>query len=213
MTSAIFQQSSESIPSGYKDTSRGAHADLTFLSAPQALHLLRIEAIWRELSCLNSATDFPVREHCGHSLKTSIQHNLTVDRRNDPLFPTEGTLFRLIQEFAGAGGDIGFFKNELEVQANLPIFLDDIVLQSSFHCGLLKRLPTASGDKTVTIADKFFLGGPMNVRGFETRGVGPSSGNNALGGLMYWATGELGFTSMPPYWVRHRITLEINSFN
>ena len=42
----------------------------------------------------------------------------------------------------------------------------------------------------MTIADKFFLGGPLNVRGFDTRGLGPSSGNNALGGEMYWATGN-----------------------
>ena len=164
--------------------------DLSFLSAPQASHLLRAEAVWRELSSLNSGTSFEVREHCGHSLKTALQHILTVDRRDDPLFPNEGSLFRLTQEFAGAGGDIGFFKNELEVQANLPVLLEDCVLQSSFQCGHLKRLPSASGDKTMTIADKFFLGGPLNVRGFDARGLGPSSGNNALGGTMYWATGK-----------------------
>ena len=189
LTSGIFQQTSESIPSSYKDVGRGAHLDLSFLSAPQASHLLRVEAIWRELSCLNSGSSFAVREQCGHTLKTAIQHILTVDRRDEPLFPTEGSLFRLSQEFAGAAGDIGFFKNELEVQANVPLFFDNVVLQSSFQCGLLKRLPSSSGDKTLTIADKFFLGGPLNVRGFETRGLGPSSANNAIGGLMYWATG------------------------
>ena len=124
-------------------------------------------------------------------MKTALQHILTGDRRDDPMFPNEGSLFRLSQEFAGAAGDIGFFKNELEVQANLPVLFDNVVLQSSFQCGLLKRLPSASGDKTLTIADKFFLGGPLNVRGFDTRGLGPSSGNNALGGVMYWATGKL----------------------
>ena len=139
---------------------------------------------------MNSGTSFAVREHCGHTLKTALQHILTVDRRDDPMFPNEGSLFRLSQEFAGAAGDIGFFKNELEVQANLPVFFEKCVLQSSFQCGLIKRLPSTSGDKTMTIADKFFLGGPLNVRGFDTRGLGPSSGNNALGGEMYWATGN-----------------------
>jgi len=197
LTAALFQQASESVPSGYKMLGRGMNLDLSFLSAPQASHLLRAEAVWRELSSLNSGTSFEVREHCGHSLKTALQHILTVDRRDDPLFPNEGSLFRLTQEFAGAGGDIGFFKNELEVQANLPVFLEDCVLQSSFQCGHLKRLPSASGDKTMTIADKFFLGGPLNVRGFDARGLGPSSGNNALGGTMYWATGLHLYTPLP----------------
>ena len=178
--------------------------DLSFLSAPQTSHLLRAEGIWRELSSLNSGTSFEVREHCGHSLKTALHHILTVDRRDDPLFPNEGSLFRLSQEFAGAGGDIGFFKNELEVQANLPVIFEDCVLQSSFQCGHLKRLPSASGDKTMTIADKFFLGGPLNVRGFDTRGLGPSSGNNALGGTMYWATGIMYFLSSKLSWIQGR---------
>ena len=158
--------------------------DLAFLSAPQASHLLRAEAIWRELSGLNSGTSFAVREHCGHTMKTALQHVLTVDRRDDPMFPNEGSLLRLSQEFAGAAGDIGFFKNELEVQTNLPVFRENVVFQTSFQCGLLIRLPSASGDKTLTIADKFFLGGPLNVRGFDTRGIGISQGNNM--GIFLW---------------------------
>ena len=50
--------------------------------------------------------------------------------------------------------DIGFFKNELEVQANVPL-AEDIVLQGSFNGGLLKDF---EGDKTFNIADHFFLG-------------------------------------------------------
>ena len=190
MTAAVFQQTSEAITSGFKTVGRGVNLDLAFLSAPQASHLLRVEAVWRELTSLNSATSFAVREHCGHTLKTALYHILTVDRRDDPIFPNEGSFFRLSQEFAGGAGDIGYFKNELEVQANLPVIFDNCVLQSSFQCGLLKRLPSASGDKTLTIADRYFLGGPMNVRGFDLRGLGPSSENNALGGIMYWATGK-----------------------
>ena len=77
-----------------------------------------------------------------------------MDRRNDTIFPTEGTLFRLSQEFAGLGGNIGFFKNELEVQANVPVS-QDFILQGSFNAGLLKDF---QGEKTFNIADHFFLG-------------------------------------------------------
>ena len=77
-----------------------------------------------------------------------------MDRRDNPIFPNHGTLFKLSQEFAGLGGNIGFFKNELELQANLPL-AEDISLQGSFNGGLLKDL---QGDKTFNISDHFFLG-------------------------------------------------------
>ena len=54
-------------------------------------------------------------------MKNAVRHILTVDRRDGEVFPTEGSKFKLTQEFAGIGGDIGFFKNELEVQANVPL--------------------------------------------------------------------------------------------
>ena len=79
---------------------------------------------------------------------------MCVDRRNNNVFPTEGTLFKLSQEFAGLGGNIGFFKNELELQANLPLN-EDFTLQGSFNAGLLKDF---QGEKTFNIADHFFLG-------------------------------------------------------
>ena len=77
-----------------------------------------------------------------------------MDRRDNAIFPTEGTLFKLSQEFAGLGGNVGFFKNELELQANLPIN-GDFTLQGSFNAGLLKDF---QGEKTFNIADHFFLG-------------------------------------------------------
>lgn len=49
----------------------------------------------------------------------------------------------------------------------------------------------------MTMADRFFIGGPLNVRGFELRGLGPSSENFALGGLTYWAAGLHLYSSLP----------------
>lgn len=181
----IFQTSGEFPESGFKEQDRGFLADLSFLSAPQVVHNLQYEAVWRNLSCLNKATSFAVREHAGHTLKSAVRHILCVDRRDNPIFPSEGTMFKLTQEFAGLGGNIGFFKNEVEIQANLPL-AEDICVQASLSSGLLKPL---QNDKTLNISDHFFLGGPLNIRGFDSRGVGPHQEGNALGGTMYWASG------------------------
>jgi len=181
----VFQAGGEHPSSGYKQLDRGFLADWSFLSAPQVVHNLQYEAVWRNLTCLNKSSSFAVREQSGHTLKSAIRHILCVDRRDSPVFPTEGTLFRLTQEFAGLGGNIGFFKNEVDVQANIPL-AEDISVQASMNAGILK--PT-QGDKTSTISDNFFLGGPLNIRGFDLRGVGPHSDGNSLGGSLYWATG------------------------
>ena len=81
-------------------------------------HKLQWEAVWRELSCLNRNTAFEVRKECGHSLKSSLHHILERDTRDGKVLPTEGGLFRLQQELAGLGGDVGFIKNEAELQIN-----------------------------------------------------------------------------------------------
>jgi len=182
----VFQAIGEHPGSGFKQLDRGFLADLSFLSAPQVVHNLQYEAVWRNLSCLSKTSSFAVREQSGHTLKSAIRHILCVDRRDNTIFPTEGTLFRLTQEFAGLGGNVGFFKNEVEVQANLPLG-DDLSLQGSFNAGLLK--PSTTPEKTITLSDNFYLGGPLNVRGFDIRGVGPHSDGNSIGGTLYWASG------------------------
>ena len=64
-------------------------------------------------------------------LKSSLRHVLTCDRRDNAIFPPVGSLLRMSQEFAGRGGDVGFFKNDVELQANLP--LSSVVEQCSIQ--------------------------------------------------------------------------------
>lgn len=46
----------------------------------------------------------------------------------------------------------------------------------------MKRL---NDEKLVYICDRFFLGGPHTIRGFEHRGIGPHSDNQALGAQVF----------------------------
>ena len=186
LTTAVFQQMGEYPASGFKELNRGANVDLSFSSAPGIQHSLQYEPCWRDLRCIGRSSAFEVRRHTGHTLKSALRHVLTVDRRDSFVFPSEGTLFVLSQEYAGLGGNVGFFKNDIQLQANVPL-VEDISLQASFNAGVLKSL--ASGGKGHTIADKFFLGGPQDIRGFEMRGCGHQADGNALGSDMFWASG------------------------
>lgn len=54
-----------------------------------------------------------------------------------------------------------------------------------------------SKDKKITIIDRSYIGGPLSIRGFESRGVGPHSDGDALGSNAYWAVGLHLFTPLP----------------
>lgn len=90
----------------------------------QVRHNLQWETTWRDLSVLNRTTAFEIREMSGPSLKGSLRHILSVDRRDQPIFPRSGTLLRLTTEYAGLGGNVNFLKNEAQFQANIPLTND-----------------------------------------------------------------------------------------
>ncbi len=87
-------------------------------------HNLQWETTWRDLSVLNRTTAFEIREMSGPSLKGSLRHILSVDRRDQPIFPRSGTLWRITTEYAGIGGNVNFLKNEAHFQANIPLSND-----------------------------------------------------------------------------------------
>lgn len=193
LTGAVYQQGNDFPWSGYRLTDRGGLIDFAFESLPKVRHSLRWEAVWREISCLERTTSFEVREEAGHSLKSAVKHILTMDRRDSPILPTRGLLFKLQQEFAGLGGDVGFLKHELELQTNHMLPLES-VFQVSLFGGMMRSL---SKDKMVSISDKFFLGGPLSLRGFTTRGVGPHSQGCATGATAFWAGAMHLYTLLP----------------
>ncbi|KAF7285528.1 hypothetical protein GWI33_010527 [Rhynchophorus ferrugineus] len=192
-TASILQAHSEWPNSGYKLLERGLLLDLGFHSNSLFKHNLQWEGIIRDLSTLTRTSSFDVREQSGPSLKSSVKHILSMDLRDDLIFPNSGSLVQLTSELAGIGGNVGFLKNELFLQENYSLF-EDIVLQTSLMVGYLSSV---SKDKRITIADRCYLGGPLSVRGFETRGVGPHSDGDALGANAYWAAGVHLFTPLP----------------
>lgn len=187
-----FKSSVEYLLSSFREVARGAYMDYTF-PGPLGQQSLRWEGVWRELSCLTRASSFPVREQCGHSLKSSLKHIFARDTRNETVCPSRGYLFRLSQEFAGyTGGNAKFVKGEGEIQLNQYLF-SDIVLSCSLQGGLMKGV---DGEQ-IRINDRFFLGGPTDVRGFNVRGIGPQDSGNFLGAESYWAAGVHLYSPLP----------------
>lgn len=191
-SSSVYKMNLEYPWSGFKETCRGLNMDFTF---PSSLgdHCLRWEGVWRDLRALNRTTSFTVREQAGHSLKSSVKHQFTRDERDSQILPSQGSLFKMEQEFAGLGGNVEFFKHDMELQLNKKLILDTVV-QLSLLGGIMKN-PNPNAE--IRINDRFFLGGPLNLRGFNAKGVGPHSEGNALGGDTYWAAGLHLYTPLP----------------
>ncbi len=120
-------------------------------------------------------------DQVGSFLNSSAGYTLFVDRRNDPLRPTRGWTGRLIQDFAGIGGDVNYVKTEAEVSAYWGI-APEWVVSTTASTGYV----SGWGGDPIRINDRFFKGG-NSFRGFETAGIGPRDllSTDALGGNFY----------------------------
>lgn len=194
LTANIFGTSQEYPWSGYNQIDKGFLIDFALNPHDTGVvkYNLQYEAAYRKISAAKQAS-FRVREQCGPSLKSALRHICSIDKRDSPIFPTAGSFVQFTTEIAGLGGDIGFFKNELHMQTNWSPH-KYVTFQLGLQTGLLREI---SNEMKVTIADNFFLGGPLNLRGFEMRGCGPRQDGNSLGGDMYWALALHVYTPLP----------------
>ncbi|HSH09369.1 MAG TPA: BamA/TamA family outer membrane protein, partial [Oceanipulchritudo sp.] len=105
------------------------------------------------------------------------------DTRNDLVFTTRGSRISVASTFAGIGGDTEYMKLEARSAFFLPTFeFGDQVLSILGRIGSIWEY----SDLPTPFFDRFYLGGPDSLRGFEYREVGPVS--SQLAGDNY--TGE-----------------------
>jgi outer membrane protein insertion porin family len=109
----------------------------------------------------------------------------TRDSRDNPEFPTRGSVFSLSHELAGTifGGDDQYLKQRLSGEWYTPLY-GKLVLYSHSIFGLLYELRDT---QDVPYIDYFFMGGSgisfgESMRGYEEGEVGPQSGGFPVGG-------------------------------
>jgi outer membrane protein insertion porin family len=112
---------------------------------------------------------------------------LSRDTRDSILFPSEGSIISFRKEFAGGifGGDAEYGRLELQGARFIQTFDPmEQVLSISGRTGTLGRFNGEPAD--VPFFEKFFLGGPYNLRGWDYRDAGiDSSINEPVGGNSY----------------------------
>lgn len=180
----------------------GANLRLAWLTQNNNSHAVAFSTVWRQLTGLAPAASPTVRADAGDSLKSSITHTFTRDRRDNPLLPQSGYLLRTVSELAGWGpldGDVTFAKTEVEASGALPVALPGakeaggsrVSVGGGLRLGVLYPLPAGysltGAAQPSRINDRFQLGGPTDIRGFKLGGLGPHDGADSVGGDVFAA--------------------------
>ncbi|GAO52441.1 hypothetical protein SAICODRAFT_79487 [Saitoella complicata NRRL Y-17804] len=196
---------------GHEEVSRGGavrlrHADPT---PGSGMHELGWMGVWRTNTGMTETAPHSIRANAGDSVKSAIYHTYIRKTFDHPLLPTSGTYLRLYNEIAGAslgplglglglGGDTHFLKSEIHSRVVTPLHLPtSTTLSLSLRAGGLWGLRGITRPN-----DRFFLGGPSDVRGFAFNALGPRENNYSLGGDIYLASGLAIATQIPylPTW-------------
>ncbi|MFP4599846.1 MAG: outer membrane protein assembly factor BamA [Persicimonas sp.] len=105
-------------------------------------------------------------------LTSSLQGAVNYDSRDNRLFPTEGSYHSGKVEFADRGLTFSqneFLKFDLETRWYMPMFWE-FVLRLQAEMGYVTNVDP-NGD--VPLFERYFVGGPTTVRGFERYTLGP----------------------------------------
>ncbi len=114
---------------------------------------------------------------------SKIGLSLSRDTRDVLLFPTRGSIVSIRKEFAGGifGGDADYGRFEIQGARFFKTFdAMEQVLSVSGRVGTLGKFD--GEDANVPFFEKFFLGGPYNLRGWDYREAGPNESGEPTGG-------------------------------
>lgn len=176
----------------YTESQHGGKAAYRFLSR-LGDHELAYTGVWRQIGDIQDSASPSIRNDAGSTVKSALSHTFLRERRDDTMLPTSGYYLKAVSELAGTqllGGDVGFFKNEVEAQQafSLPFGAS---FTAGFRAGAMTPV-SLDGNKPAApsrINDRFLLGGPTDVRGFREAGIGPRDGADAVGGDVFVAGG------------------------
>ena len=106
----------------------------------------------------------------GSRTTSKVGFSLVRDTRNSYLFTSKGNRVNLLTEFAGLGGSTNYLKLEARGAQYLSPFEDD-----THVFNIIGRIGTLIeyDDEKPPFFDRYYLGGPNSLRGFEYREVGP----------------------------------------
>ena len=109
----------------------------------------------------------------GKQTVSKLGLTLLRDNRDSLLFTRSGNRTSIDTEFAGLGGDVDYFKLDMRTAQFIPTA--DLWNQSLSIIGRLGMIIPLKDDAEAPFYDRFYLGGPETLRGYDHRDIGPRS--------------------------------------
>jgi outer membrane protein insertion porin family len=189
----LFHDQRENDESSYDEQRTGFALRMGYPLAPNLRQRLTYGLRNTRIENVPTTASRFIREQEGDRITSVIGQELTYDRRDSKLTPTEGYILRLSTDLAGLGGDAKYVRARTGGNVYYPVWGNDVVFSLLGEGGAIYGLDS----EDVAISDRFFLGGDT-LRGFKASGVGPrdltTSSNDALGGNYFArSSAELSF--------------------
>ena len=121
----------------------------------------------------------------GKEVVSKVGVTLLRDTRNSLLFTTKGNRTTLSTQWAGVGGDVNYIKVEGRMAHFIPTFES---LEQTLAIFARAGTVIPYGDtSSIPFYDRFYLGGPETLRGYDYRDIGPREAvsDEAIGGNTY----------------------------
>ncbi|OAR01273.1 hypothetical protein LLEC1_04439, partial [Akanthomyces lecanii] len=195
----------------HEEVLKGGSFQFSWINKQRDSHTVEYAGLWRQVTGLGQGASLTVRQDAGDSLKSALRHTFYRERRDNPQLPQDGYMVRSRLELAGLGplgGDVAFSKSELELGGAIPISIpgssqkSGISVGGGLRMGMLWPLPLGfdlnGKAQPSRINDRFQLGGPADVRGFQLGGLGPHDGKDSVGGDVF-AAGSVNMLLPLPY--------------
>lgn len=165
---------------------------------------LSIQGVLRSIRPYTDAST-TILTHAGDDLKVSLGYDFSMDTRDDKVLPTKGWFVGLQNEVAGLTqlSTSHFLKQTLST--SFATSHEDKIMICSLNGGWLYSL-----DKYSHLMDRFYLGGPNDVRSFFYNGLGARDVGDSLGGDAFISGGVSCFTKFP--FAKKESGLKLHSF-
>ncbi len=122
----------------------------------------------------------------GEQVVSKVGLTFLRDNRDSILFTRKGNRTSILNELAGLGGDVFYYKVDARTAHFIPTW--DTWEQSLSIVGRLGAVVPYGDSQEVPFYDRFYLGGPESLRGFDHRDVGPrdtDDNSESVGGNTY----------------------------
>jgi len=120
-----------------------------------------------------------------NAIVAGVTAQATLDRLNNPLFPTRGYQVAVVSKTASDyfGGNVDFEKIEVGGAIHHPL-LDSLILHVGLRYGGIFSWKTDA--QNIPFSERFFLGGENSVRGYRSGEAAPfDSSGELIGGQSY----------------------------